>query len=68
MPTGLTVQQSREWQDAAMWCARRNLTGNDGEPLPPLLSSPVAMAVLNNPDAFRDEIRLAKYALAMLAR
>jgi hypothetical protein len=64
----MTTAQAKmiaEYDAAAEWCAKRGIKGNDGDPLPPLLSKN-AMAEINyDPDAFQGRIRDTAYALAM---
>ena len=59
----LTPEQAREWQDAALWQAKRGHTGQAGEPLPPLMSAPVVEEIANYPDEWQKEVRSAAYFL-----
>jgi hypothetical protein len=51
----LTPSESREWQDAAVYFARRGV-------LPPLLSARVAAEIHDHPDPWEECIRTARYA------
>lgn len=62
----LTVQQSHEWQDAAMWQAKRGLTGKIGDPLPENISHAVAEEITNHPDEWQREVRAAAYFIVRM--
>lgn len=55
-----------EYDGAAEWCARRNLRGEIGDPLPAMLSAPVLNAINYDPEAFQCRVSQMAYALAML--
>jgi hypothetical protein len=54
-----------EYDIAATWCARRNIKGQVGDPLPDLLSSACHKEINADPDAFAERVKLTAYALAM---
>ena|SRR5690242_2971795 len=54
----------QEYDDAARWCAVRGIKGVDGDRLPELLSAEVYAEICQNPEEFRERIRLTAYALA----
>jgi hypothetical protein len=62
----LNPTQALEWQSAAMWCARRGYFGKvPGEPLPPMLSDAVYREIVECPDEWAADVKLAAYAWAM---
>ena len=53
------------YDDVALWCAKRGLTGKMGDPLPNLLSEDIVKLINDDPDAFQDRVKQCAYALAM---
>lgn len=60
----LSGDEANEWQDVAMWCARRGYTAAQGEPLPMNLSAAVVREIAEYPEEFQAEVKAAAYALA----
>jgi hypothetical protein len=56
-----------EYDSAAGWLARRGLTGNDGDPLPPNISSAVFHEITEHPEAFARHVQDTAYAEARSA-
>jgi len=54
-----------EYDAAAQWCAHHGLRGVVGDPLPPLISIAVVIAINDDIDAFTERVRASAYALAM---
>lgn len=54
-----------EYDSAAEWCAKRELAGKVGDPLPVGLSTGAKQLIDNDPEAFQDRVRSTAYALAM---
>lgn len=54
-----------EYDAAAEWCAKRNLKGVDGDPLPENLSGRTVKLIADDPEAFQERVRATAYAIAM---
>lgn len=54
-----------EYDDAALWCARRGHKGCEGEPLPAMLSKATLDKINADPEAFEQRVRDTAYGLAM---
>lgn len=54
-----------EYDDAALWCAKRGLSGLEGTPLPSLLSVSTYAEINEHPEEFAARVRATAYALAM---
>lgn len=60
-----TAADYEEYDSAAMWCAKRDLRGVDGDPLPQGLSAKVSALIADDVEAFQERVRLSAYAWAM---
>ena len=54
-----------EYESAAEWCAKRNLTGGWGDPLPNLLSTDTMELINGDIEAFKRRVKDYAYAHAM---
>ena len=53
-----------EYDNAAEWCAKRDIKGRPGDPLRPLLSQEVWQEINEHPESFEARVMLTGYALA----
>ena len=61
----LKLEDTREYDAAAEWCASRGLRGVRGDGLPSLLAATVLRAIDADPEAFEERVRGFAYARAM---
>lgn len=61
----LKLENIREYDAAAEWCARHGLKGKPGDALPMLMSKATVDAINEDTDAFAERVRECAYALAM---
>lgn len=54
-----------EYDNAAVWCAKRGLTGDIGDMLPIGTSHAVVLEINNDVDAFKQRVNDCAYAIAM---
>lgn len=54
-----------EYDGAAEWCAKRNISGDWGSALPPMLSKECMEEIESDVDSFMRRVREHAYALAM---
>jgi hypothetical protein len=55
-----------EYDDAALWCAKRGYTGRVGDPLPSMLNDTVYAIIASDPEAFQERVRASAYMIAAL--
>jgi len=53
-----------EYDDVAVWCAKRNFTGDLNSLLPTLLSSEVFDEIKEHPEEFKERVKDTAYMLS----